>query len=104
MSDKGTSRLEAALENDQVLHVDDPKLLFDHYLNTLPEQGSKTIRTEEAALIPLAALRPKLNPENKPVNIQKSDIDENKEIEHMETNVEEKLEDPLSRFDWTFVL
>lgn len=52
--------MEVALENDTVLDVDDPALIFDHYLNTLPKQGSKTIRTEEAVLVTLAALRPKL--------------------------------------------
>ncbi|ENN75266.1 hypothetical protein YQE_08182, partial [Dendroctonus ponderosae] len=59
----GVQGLEAALENDSVLDADDPKLLFHNYLNTIPEQGSRTIRTEEAILISLAALRPKLNPE-----------------------------------------
>lgn len=57
----GLQGLEAALENDDTLNVDDPSLLFDYYLNTLPEQGSRTIRTEEAILVSLAALRPKLN-------------------------------------------
>ncbi|KAJ9588713.1 hypothetical protein L9F63_018005 [Diploptera punctata] len=58
----GLQGLEAALENDEVLTVDDPVLLFDHYLNTCPEQGSRTIRTEEAILISLAELRKKFNP------------------------------------------
>lgn len=35
--------------------------LFDYYLNTCPQQGSRTIRTEEAILISLAALQPFLN-------------------------------------------
>lgn len=35
--------------------------LFDYYINTCPNQGSTTIRTEEAVLITLSALRPKLN-------------------------------------------
>jgi len=35
--------------------VDD---LFDMYINTCPEQGSRTIRTEEALLISLAYLQP----------------------------------------------
>lgn len=35
--------------------------LFDFYLNTCPQQGSRTIRTEEAILISLAALQPFLN-------------------------------------------
>lgn len=56
----GLNGLEAAVENDDVLKIDDPQLLFDHYLNTLPDQGSRTIRTEEAVLISLAALRPKI--------------------------------------------
>lgn len=63
----GLQGLEAALENDENLNVEDPSLLFDHYLNTLPDQGSRTIRTEEALLISLSALRSKLNPLNKPV-------------------------------------
>nr|CAD7399159.1 unnamed protein product [Timema poppensis] len=56
----GLSGLEAALENDEKLMVDDPSFLFDHYLNTCPNQGSRTIRTEEAILISMAALRSKL--------------------------------------------
>ena len=36
--------------------------LFDYYVNTCPKQGSKTIRTEEAILISLAALQPHLKP------------------------------------------
>ena len=53
--------LESALENDEALDdVDDPRLLFDHYLNTCPNQGSGTIRTEEAILITMSSLRPKI--------------------------------------------
>jgi predicted SPOUT superfamily RNA methylase MTH1 len=58
----GLHGLEAALDNDEVLTVDDPALVFDHYLNTCPGQGSRTIRTEEAILISLAELRTKLIP------------------------------------------
>ncbi|KAF5272282.1 hypothetical protein FQR65_LT04939 [Abscondita terminalis] len=61
----GLQGLEAALENDEILNVDDPKLLFDYYLNTIPEQGSRTVRTEEAILISLAALKPLLKPRSK---------------------------------------
>ncbi|XP_050293511.1 putative methyltransferase C9orf114 [Anthonomus grandis grandis] len=71
----GVKGLEAALENDGVLDADDPSLLFDSYLNTLPEQGSKTIRTEEAILISLAALRPKLNPEYRSRNFDENNPD-----------------------------
>lgn len=52
----GLKGLEAALESDE-LPVEHPSLLFDCYLNTCPEQGSRTIRTEEAVLITLAELR-----------------------------------------------
>ena len=39
---------------------DDVASLFDHYLNLCPKQGSRTIRTEEALLVGLAALKPHL--------------------------------------------
>ncbi|KAJ1527660.1 hypothetical protein ONE63_007622 [Megalurothrips usitatus] len=58
----GLEGLEGAVESDDVLNVDDPKVLFDYYLNTCPDQGSRTIRTEEAILISLAELRTKLKP------------------------------------------
>ncbi|CAG9818380.1 unnamed protein product [Phaedon cochleariae] len=99
----GLQGLEAALENDHVLEADDPKLLFDQYLNTLPEQGSKTIRTEEAILVSLAVLRAKLNPENKPLEIGGFVSDEqDPEIGNLgkqEREFEKKDVDPLSRFD-----
>ena len=57
----GVKGLEVALEHDEDLkEVDDPSILFDIYLNTCPKQGSRTIRTEEAILVSLAALRPKI--------------------------------------------
>ncbi|XP_064616429.1 putative methyltransferase C9orf114 [Liolophura sinensis] len=56
----GLKGLEASLEADEALDVEDPSLLFHHYLNTCPKQGSGTIRTEEAILITMSALRPKL--------------------------------------------
>lgn len=58
----GVQGLEAALENDDRLTVDDPSLLFDEYVNIAPAQGSRTIRTEEAILIALAGLEGKLDP------------------------------------------
>lgn len=56
----GVKGLEAALKADSNLDIDDPQPLFDLYFNTCPNQGSRTIRTEEAILISLAALRPKI--------------------------------------------
>jgi len=56
----GVAGLEAALEADEKLKADDPSELFDFYLNTCPSQGSRTIRTEEAILVSMAALRPKI--------------------------------------------
>lgn len=46
-------------EDGQKFEVGD---LFDYYVNTCPNQGSRTIRTEEAVLISLATLRPHLRP------------------------------------------
>ncbi|XP_062594127.1 putative methyltransferase C9orf114 homolog [Saccostrea cucullata] len=56
----GVQGLEASLESDEALDIDDPSLLFQYYMNTCPNQGSRTIRTEEAILISLASIRPKL--------------------------------------------
>ena len=55
----GVKGLEVALKVDKNLDTEDPEPLFDLYLNTCPYQGSRTIRTEEAILVTLSALRPK---------------------------------------------
>ncbi|XP_035911947.1 putative methyltransferase C9orf114 [Anopheles stephensi] len=62
----GVLGLEPALENDQKLTVDSVEDLFEQYVNTVPAQGSRTIRTEEAILISMAALGNKLKPVNAP--------------------------------------
>uniref|UniRef100_A0A8C0G7W9 28S rRNA (uridine-N(3))-methyltransferase n=1 Tax=Chelonoidis abingdonii TaxID=106734 RepID=A0A8C0G7W9_CHEAB len=54
----GLQGLEAGVDGDPNLESTDPSVLFDLYLNTCPSQGSRTIRTEEAVLISLSALRP----------------------------------------------
>ncbi|XP_059095661.1 putative methyltransferase C9orf114 [Tigriopus californicus] len=56
----GVKGLEVAVDTDKKIQSHDPATLFDHYLNTCPLQGSRTIRTEEALLITLASLRPKI--------------------------------------------
>jgi hypothetical protein len=58
----GLAGLEAAVDVDPNLDVDDPSLIFHKYVNTCPQQGSRTIRTEEAILLTLAELRIKLLP------------------------------------------
>jgi len=57
----GVQGLEVALEADPDLTGGDPAPLFDLYLNTCPLQGSRTIRTEEAVLVTMSSLRPKIN-------------------------------------------
>lgn len=42
----GLHGLEASLEADPNLDEDDPSLLFQYYINSCPNQGSRTIRTE----------------------------------------------------------
>ncbi|OCT72705.1 hypothetical protein XELAEV_18035688mg [Xenopus laevis] len=64
----GLKGLEASVESDQNLDIAEPSILFNHYLNTCPDQGSRTIRTEEAILISLAALRPRLQAAIKKAN------------------------------------
>ncbi|KAH8371013.1 hypothetical protein KR093_005935, partial [Drosophila rubida] len=70
----GLQGLEEALSNDEKLTVDDPEMLFDHYVNVLPKQGSRTIRTEEALLIALAALQEKLQPQHADIESDLSDL------------------------------
>lgn len=52
----GVMGLEQALQHDPEVDENDPSLIYDHYLNTVPGQGSRTIRTEEAVLLSLASL------------------------------------------------
>ncbi|KAL5019802.1 hypothetical protein ScPMuIL_002694 [Solemya velum] len=61
----GVKGLEAGLEADENVSIDDPKFLFHHYVNTCPSQGSRTIRTEEAILISMSTLRPKFETSQK---------------------------------------
>ena len=58
----GVEGLEPAVAAEDLLAdcEDDVPSLFDHYLNLCPGQGSRTIRTEEALLVGLAALRPSI--------------------------------------------
>lgn len=58
----GPQGLEYCLANDPLAakHTE-PSTLFQRYLNICPDQGSRTIRTEEALLITLAYLQPALD-------------------------------------------
>ncbi|XP_075691302.1 28S rRNA (uridine-N(3))-methyltransferase [Rhinoderma darwinii] len=56
----GLRGLEASVDSDQNLCIEEPSVLFNHYLNMCPGQGSRTIRTEEAILISLTALKPRI--------------------------------------------
>lgn len=58
----GPQGLEYLLQNDdQSKKHADPSTLFDRYLNVMPSQGSRTIRTEEAVLLCLMFLKPALS-------------------------------------------
>ncbi|XP_026755355.2 putative methyltransferase C9orf114 [Galleria mellonella] len=70
----GLHGIEAALESDEQLQVDEAHLLFNHYVNVLPNQGSRTIRTEEAILVALSGLRTKLKANNEPMVFNESGI------------------------------
>lgn len=53
----GLGGIEAAHETDETLaRVEDTKDLFDFYLNTCPDQGSDTIRTEVCYVFPCDSL------------------------------------------------
>ncbi|CAG7719894.1 unnamed protein product [Allacma fusca] len=57
----GVEGLEYAFDNDEASLGEDVSELFHNYINTCPSQGSRTIRTEEAILISLAALVPAIS-------------------------------------------
>lgn len=63
----GLAGLEAAVEADESLNVPREKTskIFDHYVNVYPNQGSRTIRTEEAILMAMSVLSPKLQKMNR---------------------------------------
>ena len=42
----GLQGLEPAIDSDETLKETEPRTLFDYYVNTCPNQGSRTIRTE----------------------------------------------------------
>ena len=56
----GLQGLEGMVESDEKYKQSDLEAMYDLYLNTCPEQGLRTIRTEEAILISLAVVRPLL--------------------------------------------
>lgn len=56
----GPQGLEECLNRDPGKAVDIVEKLFDLWVNTCADQGSRTIRTEEALLISLAYFQPAL--------------------------------------------
>jgi len=51
--------MEEVVENDESLDIapEDVGNLFDSYVNVCPDQGSRTIRTEEAVLVGMSCLQ-----------------------------------------------
>ena len=58
----GLEGIEGLVELDETsdLRPQDVEKMFDLYLNTCPEQGVRTIRTEEAILLSMAAILPRM--------------------------------------------
>ncbi|CAN1129377.1 Putative methyltransferase C9orf114 [Linum perenne] len=57
----GLAGLEEGVEEDSSLKGKNVRAVFDSYLNTCPNQGSRTIRTEEAILISLQYFQEPIN-------------------------------------------
>jgi predicted SPOUT superfamily RNA methylase MTH1 len=57
----GLDGLELALKSDKSINENNPADLFQYYVNSLPDQGSRIIRTEEAIPITLTAIKIKLD-------------------------------------------
>jgi len=58
----GLEGIEGLVElyEESDLKPEDVHKMFDLYLNTCPEQGVRTIRTEEAILLSMAAILPRM--------------------------------------------
>jgi predicted SPOUT superfamily RNA methylase MTH1 len=56
----GLQGIEGMVEADEKYDVKNIPSIFNFYVNTCPSQGLRTIRTEEALLITLSVLKPKL--------------------------------------------
>jgi hypothetical protein len=58
----GVEGIEGIIEQEETsdLRVSELRSLFDIYLNTCPEQGNKTLRTEEAIMVSMAAIYPRI--------------------------------------------
>ncbi|KAI6176896.1 hypothetical protein M3Y97_00848500 [Aphelenchoides bicaudatus] len=57
----GLDGLELALKCDKTIDENNPADLFQYYVNSLPDQGSRIIRTEEAIPITLTGVKMKLD-------------------------------------------
>jgi len=59
----GVQGIEASIDNDEGMHLSgsEAHTLFNLWVNICPNQGSRTIRTEEAVSIALARLQPFFN-------------------------------------------
>ena len=63
----GLQGLEAGVDADPNLEVAEPSVLFDLYVNTCPNQGSRTIRTEVSPPASPTS-RPRLSPTSRAQN------------------------------------
>ncbi|KAJ2952250.1 hypothetical protein O0L34_g4527 [Tuta absoluta] len=99
----GLHGIEAALESDEQLNVDEPSLLFNHYINVLPNQGSRTIRTEEAIIVTMTGLRTKMIASNEPMMFKGTGIASSSTFPSSKAtssgNVSADSKIDLSRFD-----
>lgn len=57
----GLAGLEECIEEDKNMKGKNPREIFDSYLNVCPNQGSRTIRTEEAVFISLQYFQEPIN-------------------------------------------
>lgn len=65
----GLEGIEGIIEEEAgTIRIEDAESLFDLYINTCPDQGTATIRTEEAILVSLAGINPCLRKIGRRVN------------------------------------
>ena len=92
----GVAGIEECVDADENCKIpgSQSKKLFDLWVNTVPYQGSRTVRTEEAVIISLARLSPFLakNIEGKQVKTKSETLREKEPVKFSDTEVSDESE------------
>ena len=90
----GVAGIEECVDADENCKIpgSQSKSLFDRWVNTVPFQGSRTVRTEEAVIVSLARLSPFIakNIESKVINLRNGALKEKEPVLFSDTEVSDE--------------